>query len=90
MRAFIVLAGLALGNLAFADCAGIRDADERAFCRAMESGQKYHCTAIADYNLRQTCLVRLGAPPSACSLVEPGQARARCEAGRSEGPRQAR
>jgi hypothetical protein len=61
------------------NCWGIQSADERAFCRALQSGQKSQCSAIMGYDLRATCFVRLGSPKAVCATVKPGWPRVQCQ-----------
>jgi hypothetical protein len=61
------------------NCVTIKDSDERAYCRAIQTGQKSYCTAIMqNHDLRQTCFVRLGSPRTYCTTVKPGWPRMQC------------
>lgn len=60
-------------------CQTIQDPDQRAYCRAVQTGSKGQCTAIGNYDLRQQCLVRLGSNPSLCSTTTPGWNREQCK-----------
>lgn len=61
------------------NCWSIQKADERAYCRAVETGQKSHCSAIMGYDLRATCFARLGSPRTVCATVKPGWPRVQCQ-----------
>lgn len=73
--ALILIAAPAAAN----QCWQLTTVDERAFCRAMETKQKSHCASIMNYDLRQACFVRLGAPRTICATVKPGWPRLFCE-----------
>jgi hypothetical protein len=60
-------------------CSTISNASERAYCRAIQTGSKGQCSAIADYNLRQQCLVRLGARKTLCDTINSSFAREQCK-----------
>lgn len=82
-RLLIALAVIGLwfigGRAQAADCVTIKDTDQRAYCRALQTGQKSYCTAIMkDHDLRQTCFVRLGSPRTYCTTVKPGWPRMQC------------
>lgn len=81
-RLLIALAVIGLwfiGGLAdAAECSSIRGGDERAFCRAVATGQKGQCAAIRSFDKRQACYVRLGSPASYCASVSPGWPRKSC------------
>ena len=66
--------------LALATCAALTSPDERAYCRALESGNQARCMEIADYNLRQRCKVELGADPANCNTISDLRQRVICQA----------
>jgi hypothetical protein len=66
--------------LAAASCLMIADSDQRAYCRALESGNPARCVEIADHNLRQRCRVELGDDPAQCNTIGDTQQRALCQA----------
>lgn len=79
--ALIVIALWFIGRRAEAsqNCWAIKSADERAYCRAVQTGSKGQCTAIMkDHDLRQTCFIRLGSPRTYCTTVKPGWPRMQC------------
>lgn len=66
--------------LAAASCLMIADPDQRAYCRALESGNQARCVEIQNYDLRQRCRVELGGNPANCMTISDPQQRALCQA----------
>ncbi len=65
-------------------CSTIANSDDRAYCRAVQTNSKGQCEAIQSYNLRQQCLVRLGARQTLCATVSSPWEREQCkDAGRA-------
>jgi hypothetical protein len=78
LAALFVLAVPALAR-AGASCFTIEDPDQRAYCRAVSSGNVADCAPIADFTLRQTCRARLEGNARPCSSVFGVAERERCE-----------
>lgn len=65
-------------------CSTIANSDDRAYCRAVQTNSKGQCEGIQSYNLRQQCLVRLGARQTLCATVSSPWEREQCkDAGRA-------
>lgn len=60
-------------------CSTIDNADDRAYCRAVQTNSQGQCSAIQSYNLRQQCLVRLGARQTLCQTVSSPWAKEQCK-----------
>ena len=60
-------------------CSTIDNADDRAYCRAVQTNSRGQCSAIQSYNLRQMCLVRLGARQTLCQTVSSPWAKEQCK-----------
>lgn len=60
-------------------CSTIANSDDRAYCRAVQTNSKGQCSAIQSYNLRQQCLVRLGARQTLCATVSSPWAKEQCK-----------
>lgn len=79
----LFLALLLLPALAWASCSDVKDPDQRAYCRAMETRSAAACASIRSYDLRQTCQVRLGSTPAICNTIRDSWERQKCrEAGK--------
>lgn len=62
------------------DCGAIQNPDQRAYCRAVATNSRGNCSAISDWNLKQQCSARLGAPVTpTCSSVPLGWQREACK-----------
>jgi hypothetical protein len=62
------------GPLWAANCAAIQDADQRAYCRALEQRNAARCVEIQDFALRQQCRAELGGGQANCSTIsDPGE-----------------
>jgi hypothetical protein len=84
MKTILIIATLIMlwfigGHADASSCQQTKDSDLRAYCEAVRTGQKSYCTTIKNYDVRQTCLVRLGSPNSNCSLVQSGWPRVQCQ-----------
>lgn len=64
--------------LAAASCLMITNPDQRAYCKALESGRQTDCTAIADYALRTRCKTELGGETANCYTISDTEQRALC------------
>ena len=73
-----IIAASAGSAMAGTVCSTIQNPDDRAYCRAVQTGSRGQCAAIGSYDLRKTCGVRLGAPKTTCSTVTYGADRFRC------------
>lgn len=61
-------------------CSTIQNADQRAYCRSVATNSRGNCSGISDWNLRQQCNARLGAPVApTCSSVPLGWQREACK-----------
>jgi hypothetical protein len=60
-------------------CSTIANSDDRAYCRAVQTNSKGQCSAIQSYNLRQQCLVRLGARQTLCQTLSSPWAKEQCK-----------
>ena len=60
-------------------CSTIDNADDRAYCRAVQTNSQGQCSAIQSYNLRQQCLVRLGARQTLCQTTSSPWAKEQCK-----------
>ncbi len=56
---FIILACMNIAHASPLDCEGIKDADQRHFCRALSKPQKSECEFIKDPDLRHQCRARV-------------------------------
>ena len=65
----IALLAATAANANTITCSTINNADDRAYCRAVQTNSQGQCSAIQSYNLRQQCLVRLGARQTLCQTV---------------------
>lgn len=63
---------------AVGNCAAIPDSDQRAYCRAMESGRSSECRVIASFELRTRCRVEVGEDASLCNTLSDATQRAMC------------
>lgn len=75
---FLLLAWLPATAGAGASCWTIDDPDQRAYCRAIETNSAGQCSAIADFSLRETCRVRVGANPDRCKGLRSEWERQKC------------
>lgn len=80
----VILIPLALalptGAHATANCAAIADADQAAYCRALQQHSPARCVEIRDYGLRQQCRAQLGDGPAVCSTIADAAQREACKA----------
>lgn len=60
-------------------CSTIDNSDDRAYCRAVQTNSQGQCSAIQSYNLRQQCLVRLGARQTLCQTTSSPWAKEQCK-----------
>jgi hypothetical protein len=76
----LLLTGLLWGASAQATtCQTIDDADQRAYCRAMQSGSRGQCAAIGKFDLRQRCHAAISGNPSLCNPIASGWEREQCK-----------
>lgn len=75
----IVLMWLVGTASAATSCSTIANSDDRAYCRAVQTNSKGECAAIQSYNLRQQCLVRLGARQTLCATVSSPWEKEQCK-----------
>lgn len=75
-----VLLAVPAGAMASANCAAIADADQAAYCRALQQRSPARCVEIKDYNLRQQCRVQLGDNPAQCGTIADSAKREACKA----------
>ena len=61
-------------------CQTIEDADQRAYCRAMQTGSRGQCAAIGSYDLRQRCHAAISGNASLCNSIASGWEREQCKA----------
>ena len=74
----IALLAATAANANTITCSTINNADDRAYCRAVQTNSQGQCSAIQSYNLRQQCLVRLGARQTLCQTVSSPWEKERC------------
>ena len=65
-------------TFAGANCWTIKDADERALCRAVESNSAGQCSTISDFGARQACRARVSGNPSTCASLSSDWERREC------------
>ena len=82
LHALLIPLALALpaGAHATANCAAIADADQAAYCRALQQRSPARCVEIRDYGLRQQCRAQLGDGPAQCSTIADAGRREACKA----------
>ena len=61
-------------------CQTIDDADQRAYCRAMQTGSRGQCAAIGSYDLRQRCHAAISGNASLCNSIARAWEREQCKA----------
>lgn len=61
-----------------AACWTITDADQRAYCRAIETNSRMQCSAIGDFGLRTRCYVQTGASKAHCNSIRDSWQRKQC------------
>ncbi len=66
--------------LAATTCQMIEDANQRAYCRAMQTDSRGQCAAIGTYDLRQRCHAVISGNPSLCNSIANGWEREQCKA----------
>ena len=77
---FCLTWGVGVALAGGSECSTIQNSDERAYCRAVATNSRGNCSAISDWNLRQRCNARLGAPVEpTCSSVPLGWQREACK-----------
>jgi len=76
-----LLAGLFwVASAQAATCQTIDDADQRAYCRAMQTGSRGQCAAIGSYDLRQRCHAAISGNASLCNSIASAWEREQCKA----------
>ena len=83
-----LLTAITLGLLALpaptqagsSDCGFIRDADQRALCRARASGSTSDCGFIGNSDLRSYCRAVVGKSSADCGFISDADLRSRCRA----------
>lgn len=76
---FFLMWGVGMSAHAAVTCSTISNGDDRAYCRAVQTNSQGQCSAIQSYNLRQQCLVRLGARQTLCQTVSSPWAKEQCK-----------
>lgn len=84
----LLLVLLPAAAVAGTTCSLLDDADQRAYCRALQSRSAGDCTPIADFGLRQSCRARVTSNASPCNAVTGQWERQKCrdEAERRDRP----
>ena len=74
----LLLAGLFGESRASANCGAVRDADDRALCRAKKSGNAGECGAIRDSDKRAYCRAVVRKNSGECGAIRDADLRHRC------------
>ena len=75
----LLLVLLAAPASAGVSCWTIDDPDERAYCRATQTGSQGDCTAISDFARRKQCQARTGGSASVCNGITDQWERQKCK-----------
>jgi hypothetical protein len=78
MKTVVAALLLATYSVAQANCWTIANADQRAYCRAVETKSRMQCTAIGDFGLRTRCYVQTGAGNTNCNNISDSWQRKQC------------
>lgn len=74
----LTLSGVFFEAKASANCGAIRDADDRALCRAKERGNASECGSIRDSDKRSYCRAVVRKNASECGSIRDSDLRNRC------------